>query len=64
MIDVDKRLDEVQKLFQENNFASALKKITKLARTNKHNYHVHNYHGIVLVGLGKYHEAISAYKNR
>ena len=58
MIDVDKRLDEVQKLFQENNFTSALKKITKLARTNKHNYHVHNYHGIVLVGLGKYHEAI------
>jgi len=62
MSDINKKLDDVQRLFQQGDLDLALKKISKLVKNNKNNVLVHNYRGIVLVGLKKHREALLSFQ--
>lgn len=62
MKNIDKELNEIQKLFSESSYQLALRKINRLIKDNKENYIVYNYRGIILVALKKSSEAIKDFQ--
>jgi len=55
---LEKKLNDIQKLYSQKKFQLALQKANKLIKTNKNNPVVFNYRGIILVAMKNYSDAL------
>jgi len=55
---LEKKLNDIQKLYSQKKFQLALQKANKLIKTNKNNPVAFNYRGIILVAMKNYSDAL------